>query len=392
VALEDSWLDVDFFASADWTATLKGDFAVFLENLQHNFKVLPEFKVVVGDMQSALMDLRRWLEQVELGIRSQPGGSREDVERKIITDLFGSVAPVLAELFERFNVVAGQVPENGRAEHAAYAKRQLHPLVLCAPFMYRTFTKPLGFAGDYEMVNMMRRDPYQGGSVFAKVLNAFFLSTPPVIAHRNRLEYLREMLIRETSRVARAGKTARIFNLGCGPATEVQDFLATSELSQRAEFVLLDFNDETVLHTDQALSQAKAKCQRTTNIRLIKKSVAQLLREAAKPVSKLGSGSHDFVYCAGLFDYMPDHVCQKLMEVFYDLTAPGGVVLVTNVDVSNPSRNWMEYMVDWHLAYRSGRDMEAFRPPQAPADQCRAWAEPSGVNVFFEVRRPPQNA
>jgi len=387
VALEDGWLEVDFFGQESGQ-NLGQDFRRFLESVHYNLKVLPEFKIAVGDMQSMLMDLRRWLEQIELGIRSQPGGNRDDYERKIVEDLRPSIMPVIGEMFERFNAVADRIPGELRAAHRYYAKRQLHPLVLCAPFMYRTFAKPLGFAGDYEMVNMMVRDCYEGASVFAKVLNTFFLNTPPVVAHRNRLQCLTDLLIQEASRAARDSRTFRVFNLGCGPAQEVQAFLSKSELSHGAEFSLLDFNDETVMHVEQAVNQAKAKYQRGTAVRVIKKSVSQLLKEASKPVSKLGSGTYDFVYCSGLFDYMPNQICEKLAHIFYDLLAPGGLLAVTNVESSNPSRSWMEYMVDWHLEYRTGKQMEAFRPAQAPLETSRVSSELSGLNIFLEVRRP----
>jgi len=157
-------------------------------------------------------------------------------------------------------------------------------------------------------------------------------------------------------------------------------------LSQHAEFTLLDFNDETVAYTDLKLRDAKARHQRSTNVQLIKKSVVQFLKESSRPVSKLGT--FDLIYCAGLFDYLPKLVCEKLVGVFYDLATPGGLVLATNVDTSNPSRNWMEYVVDWHLEYRSGKDMAALCPPRVTTDECRVESDDSGVNVFLKVRKP----
>src|SRR2546422_4392091 len=82
----------------------------------------------------------------------------------------------------------------------------------------------------------------------------------------------------------------------------------------------------------------------------MKKSVNQLIKEASKPLGS--SAKYDLVYCAGLFDYLPDQVCKRLMNIFYDLLAPGGLLVATNVDDSNPSKNWMEYALDWHLVYR----------------------------------------
>jgi extracellular factor (EF) 3-hydroxypalmitic acid methyl ester biosynthesis protein len=91
------------------------------------------------------------------------------------------------------------------------------------------------------------------------------------------------------------------------------------------------------------------------------------------------------VYCAGLFDYLADPICKQLMEVFYELAAPGGLVISTNVHVNNPSRGWMEYMVDWFLEYRDAAQMKALIPELAEMDQTRIFIEPSGVNVFTEI-------
>src|SRR6185436_12964336 len=129
-----------------------------------------------------------------------------------------------------------------------FAKRLLHPLVLCSPFVYRTYHKPLGYAGDYEMVNMILRDPYEGASLFAKIVNVCFLKNPPAEAHRNRIKYLTTKLGEETRRVCAGGRREKILNLGCGPAKEIQNFMLLDDLSDRTAFTLLDFNDETIEH------------------------------------------------------------------------------------------------------------------------------------------------
>ena len=299
--------------------------------------------------------------------------------------------PPLASLFERFEEACKSIEPDLRPAHRYYVKRQLHPLVLCAPFMYRTFQKPLGYAGDYEMVNMMVRDACEGASIFAKILNIFFLNTPPVVAHRNRIESLHASLVEETCRAQRQGRTARVFNLGCGPAKEIQDFLSQSDLSDKAQFTLMDFSDETLGHTEAVMSGLTRKHNRSTPIQFVRKSVAQLLKEANKPMSPYASANYDLVYCAGLFDYLEDHVCERLMNVFYGMLAPGGLLLATNVDQSNPNRNWMEYCVDWNLIHRNHKHLASLRPRGAAPDDVRVVAEPSGVNIFIHVRKP-QNA
>jgi extracellular factor (EF) 3-hydroxypalmitic acid methyl ester biosynthesis protein len=74
--------------------------------------------------------------------------------------------------------------------------------------------------------------------------------------------------------------------------------------------------------------------------------------------------------------------------VFYDLLAPGGLLIATNVDISNPSRNWMEFVVDWHLVYRDQESFLKLAPEKAPPGACTMKADVTGVNIFLEVRKP----
>lgn len=386
--LEDSWVDVDLALARNGESKLELDFQEFMRSSQDAFRILPEFKLVVADMQILLQNLHRWLEQIELGILSQPSGSRQQFEREIVQELQQPILPLLGMLFEKFEASCRNIEPDLQPAHRNYVKRQLHSLVLCAPFMYRTFQKPLGYAGDYEMVSMMLRDPAEGASLFAKVLNTFFLSTPPVVAHRNRIEYLKSVLTQEVARVVRGGRDAKILNLGCGPAREVQDFIIGSELSGRAEFTLLDFNDETLLHLRAAFEDIKRRHHRVTRVKLDKKSVHQVLKEGGRSAARAPEDQYDVVYCAGLFDYLSDQVCKRLMNIFYDQLAPEGLLVATNVDESNPSRNWMEYSVDWHLAHRNCKVMARLVPDNAPPDSFRLLSEPSSVNAFIEIRKP----
>ena len=385
--LDDSWLDVDFSSSADLPARLGGQFTEFIQEWQRLYRVAPDYKVVLADLQTFLTDVRLWLEQVELGIRSSPSGDRMKLEREAVHQLELSVVPAITSLFERFEVVSEQVEEELVPAHHAFGRRQLHPLLLCSPFVYRTYQKPLGYAGDYEMVNMMFREPYEGGSLFAKMVNTYALQLPPIIAHRNRITYLIDRLGEETRRVARQDRVARVFNLGCGPAQEIQSFLAKDSLCERAQFVLADFNDETISHAGGVLGELKKRHGRSTWIQLVKKSVQQILKQADRVIQRPAADQYDFIYCAGLFDYLSDKVCRKLMEIFYSMLAPGGLLLATNVDL-HPSRGEMECFLEWHLIHRNTRQMAGLVPAIVPHDEMVIKRDATGVNLFLELRRP----
>ena len=364
--------------------TVAAEFDQLLGDWQKFYQVAPEFKVAVADLQTFLQDLRQWLDQLELTLHAGPTTDLAERERELLTALSRPAMAAFASLFEKFEKLAFAAAPAGRVAHSLYAKRLLHPLVLCAPFMHRTYEKPLGYAGDYEMVRMMTLDPFHGDSLYAKLLNTFFLNTPPVVAHRNRIDTLQKCLQTETLRVTQQKRRARIFNLGCGPAAEIQRFLKDSNWSSQCDFTLLDFNDETAAFARQTINQVRIQNHRNSGIEVVKKSVTQLLRDS----SKFKPDSYDLVYCAGLFDYLSDNVCTLLLEKFYELAAPGGVVLVSNVDACNPSRGWMECMVDWYLVYRDARGMHELIPREIDKDSVRIFSEVSSVNIFAEIRKP----
>ncbi len=386
--LDDAWLDVDVFSPINQQARLRAEFEEFIQEYHKTRSVSPEFKIMIADLQTLLMDLRRWLEQIELAIRSEPSGNRATMEREVIGQIQEPMLPMVMSWFSNFDDVADKIGEEQAPTHRAYARRQLHPLVLCSPFVYRTYRKPLGYAGDYEMVNMILRDPLEGSSLFAKIVNVCFLKNPPAEAHRNRIKYLLKLLSDETRRVARLGRRARVLNLGCGPAREIQEFLAQDELCDRADFSLLDFNDETLAHTTRLLTDLKMQHRRQTGLQFLMKSVHQLLKEAGRNSPDLKAGSYDVVYCAGLFDYMSDRICKRLMNIFYDLLAPGGLLVATNVDASKPFRHSMEYLLEWHLICRDRAQLLELVPEFAPPGSFTVQADATGVNVFIEVRKP----
>jgi len=385
-SLDGTWHGPEIVHSVNQGGELQILFSEFRKEWGRISRISPEFKLVTADMQALLADLRRWMEQVELGVRSESSRDRHQIEHEILEQLQAPIVATVSLILEKFEETAGQVESDLRPLSMTYFKRQIHPLALCSPFLYRTFKKPLGYAGDYEMVNMMLRDPFEGSSMFAKMLNRVFLNIPPVVAHRDRITYLIQLLLNEAKRAACQNRAMRVFNLGCGPAKEVQDFLAQHHWSDRTEFTLLDFNEETFKYTGKILEELRVKHGRRTRFQMVRKSVNQLLKDASRPHD--GTSFYDLVYCAGLFDYLNDAVCKRLMNFFYDLLAPGGLLVVTNVDSSNPSQNLMEYISDWHLVYRNRHQMESLKPDAADSDYVAINSIGVGVNISMEVRKP----
>ena len=178
-----------------------------------------------------------------------------------------------------------------------------------------------------------------------------------------------------------------MLNLGCGPAHEIQRFLENEELSDLCDLTLLDFNAETIEYTQKALTKVRTQAGRVTPISLLQRSVHQLLRQATTGDVDLQWESYDLVYCAGLFDYLSQRVCRRLNDLFVRLLAPGGLMVVTNVSDSNPSRAWMEFVLEWNLIYRDDAAMMEIAPLNGGQFETELKRDITGVNLFLEVRK-----
>lgn len=386
-ALDEGW-QLEFSIDDLQPGRMQGLFRDHLRQWQKLYLIRPEYKLHLADMESFFEELRAWLDQVELGIRTGPSKNGQKLEDDVAQELGTAILPSIDALFEKFEHLAEGLEPAVRSVHRMYMQRRLHPLLLCAPFAHRTFTKPLGYAGDYEMVAMIARNRPEGESLYAKIVHLWFVRQAPAEAHRNRLKHLTQRLVEETVRVASPGRPARIFSLACGPAVELQDFLREHELSNRAELTLLDFNDETIEQATKVFTDLKAKLSRRTPVQFVKRSVHHLLKESVRSAARPGSQQYDFVYCAGLFDYLTDAVCQRLMTLLYDWVAPDGLLLATNVEPSNPLRNGMEHLLDWNLIYRTVLGLRPLRPTQVAPEDFVIRSDMTGVNLFMEARKP----
>ncbi|MCS7090946.1 MAG: class I SAM-dependent methyltransferase [Verrucomicrobiota bacterium] len=385
---EASWVDVLWDHQTLLNGTLTDGFSRFLRHWQEAYQVEPSYKSVVADMFTFFSSLKLWLDQIDMTIRSHKGGDSRGLQVAVAEKAAKNVLPCMDELFARFESACARIPRERLGGHRSYMRRQLHPLTMCSPFAYRTFHKPLGYAGDYEMVNMIVRNGWEGNSLYAMVVNKWFLVQPPAEAHRNRIDFLARRLVEEAVRIAPESRRLKVLNLACGPAQELQKLLISSALSDVLDVLAVDFDAETLGYLQKRLKELMWRHNRSTSITLKQTSVFHLLKESERGKNTLPGAPFDMAYCAGLFDYLSDAVCRSLLRYMYEQLRPGGLLLATNVHPCNPLRNGMEHLLDWHLIHRTGEEMAALARELPPTTETRVWAESTGVNVFLEIRKP----
>jgi extracellular factor (EF) 3-hydroxypalmitic acid methyl ester biosynthesis protein len=267
-------------------------------------------------------------------------------------------------------------------EHCEFARSELHPHLLHAPFAARTFHKPLGHAGDYEMVNMMlgESDAEPNGS-FARFVNDVLLGLPVVQAHRNRVKVLERTLGDEAIRVNADGRMLTVLSFGCGPAVEVQRMFQRQELMESI-VNLVDFDARTLEHVSTRANRILESASPKPILRLVQQSLEEILLTAPNRTDPR-RGVYDLVYCTGLFDYFSDDVCGELTRRCASWLRPGGLLLTSNVHPKNPHRHCMEHLVDWRLVYRDEEQMRILAPEHSPP---RIFTDATGLNVFSSVR------
>lgn len=384
--LVDPWSELVSLSPGD---QLRQEVSSFIDDWHRRYESLSQpYQATVSTMRNFFEELSRWLNHSETATDLFERATDTDAEHSFISDVADRVDPKLSELCAQFEEQAAQIQADHLPVHKEYARRELHPLMLVSPFIHRTFTKPLGYAGDYEMVNMMFRTPWEGQNTYAKIINSILIKSDGAESHRNRISRLVMHLKNEAARLHTQKRELRVLNIGCGPAIEIQHFIREDPLSATCHFDLIDFNQDTLGYARERIDEAIYASRHRPNIRMIHESIHGLLKRMSRGDNAQtvigGSSEYDMVYCAGLFDYLSDRICSRLLKLFYELTSSGGLMLATNVHPRNPVRQFLEHLLEWNLIYRNEKDMTALCPDAWPK---QVLTEQTGVNVFLEVRK-----
>lgn len=341
----------------------------FVRDWDERVKLRSDYQIAINETRAYLADMARWVEQADLS-DTLP----KDPDGRLRADVFAELAaPFIARMGRCLDDIDGEaalVDDRHAVAHRAFAQSSLHPLVLRAPFVFRAFTKPQGYAGDYQTVNQLLDDPRQGPNTYFQIVNAAFLATPVAQAHRDRIDRLVAFLVDEADAAREAGRPYRILILGCGPAIEVQRFLQEYPEPHWLRFELVDFSATTLDWTRAQLAALNGALPRPAVISYVNDTVHRLLK---RPLDEgASSGEFDSVVCSGLFDYLPDKVCARLLMYFASRLRRRGRVLVTNMHTRTPGRHAMEHILEWYLIHRDEAGMRRLLPSEASVVQLAA--------------------
>ena len=383
VSLTDEWSE--FNAIQGDLSRVQEEASRFVEEWEARFRINRNYQVIISEFRAFLSEASKWADQADMSDvlpRDAEGRIREDVFYDLAEPVMRKGGEYLTWLEEE----GQKIPPEEAVAHSNFAQTALHPLLLRAPFVYRTFAKPLGYAGDYEMVNQILTDPRQGNSTYFQIVNTLFLKAAVAQAHRNRIDILVDYLNKAAERARTEGREIEVLNVGCGPAIEIRRFIAENPQPHLLHFTLVDFSEPTIEYTRARIDEVCAREGKKAHVEFVHESVHDLLKRAAKRGAPLEGKTFDLVYCAGLFDYLSDKVCARLLQYFASRTNAGGTVLATNVHSNNPQQVLMEHLLEWHLIYRDEAQVESLLPLSDA--QKRVYTDDTGANVFADFVMP----
>lgn len=242
--------------------------------------------------------------------------------------------------------------------------------------------KPFGYAGDYRIIDMILNGATSDSGI-ERLFDLYFLRLPAARAVVER----RPLIVAKVAAWVVANRSERdavIASVGSGPAREVQDMARLPQF-EGSRFVLIDTQSE-------ALELAGATLRATApgaDVELRNENIYSYLTEQGSDLRGRFRTAVDVIYSIGVMDYIPAAVVPRFLSLFWKTLTPGGMCVIGNFDPSNPSRTYMDWVLDWPLHYRTQAELKDFVNRGCPgAVDVRVEATGSGVNNFVTFFAP----
>jgi len=265
----------------------------------------------------------------------------------------GGIAAGLDDLFDELGARRQDDPEAWPEFARACLDHPLRRVLHQDPFTYRAFAKPRGYAGDAVMMDYIyglgeTATAAHGATRLGREIFAHMSTRPSAHAVRYRRRLLASLI---DTTAARGGDA--VFALAAGHLREVE--LSDAVQNGRiARFVAMD--------QDAASLTVVGRDYARLGLSAVAGSVRHILSGKAQP------GAFDLVYAAGLFDYLGATVASALTGKLFEMTRPGGMLLIPNFKTGARDTAYMEAFMDWRLIYRNHDDMRALAAG-LPADR-----------------------
>lgn len=243
-------------------------------------------------------------------------------------------------------------------------RKKLYRQISPGTLFYHTYTKPRGYAGDYELIAKLYSKSISTNPKETK-WDLFYHSVSATQAVRNRKLILEQELLKYKD------EKIKILVLGCGPSEDVFNFLSNHK-HDHLHLDLLDMDADAISYS-KAINQSFSKQISFINANILRYSFDK---------------TYDLIYASGLFDYFNDRVFQHILKKIFPQLNEKGKILIGNFAENNPSRFVMEKMADWVLHHRSPESLKNLALSVQPnLSNIDVYSDSTGINLFLEIQK-----
>lgn len=366
-----------------------------LESLQSEFSNLPlifshknnvkdRFKVFTANLTYDLNSYKSKFDKLDSRFDSEPEQIRQNVQKAIIETEGCKFMEFLDEKLDEFEHIVSNYTKKEHKRHGYYFRRQLSNLILCSPFMARTNIRPRGYSGDSVMMNMLYANEYEGSTTFGKLMHKHPVEHPAAQAVRNRLTIITQFLNKLKLKKSKNNhEKIKVLSVACGPACELQHVLSSTEDCLNFKFSLLDQDKKALIEAESLVNNIENGLGTRIEVEYLNDSVRSML---TTPHLNKVWGQYDLIYSMGLFDYLTPPVAKEVLKQLYLSLEIGGELVIGNFHISNPSKYYMEYWLDWSLFYRTEHQfLDLIKGVESA--ESKVIFEDTGSQMFLHVKK-----
>ena len=229
-----------------------------------------------------------------------------------------------------------------------------------------TYQKPLGYAGDFMLIEKMYQTHVSPLPQCCK-WDVYYHTHEATKAVRNRKTYFVK-LVEEL--YSYKSKPLEVLILGSGPTTDVNEFLVRNPDAD-ISFDCLDIDQRAIDYATEKNKDFLSK------INFFRMNVLRFVPDK----------KYDLIWSAGLFDYLNDRLFTGLISRFKANLKDDGEMVIGNFSTENPTQRVMEIMGEWFLNHRSSNHLIKLATEAGiPNELIFVDNEPLGINLFLKLK------
>jgi hypothetical protein len=299
---------------------------------------------------------------------------------ELLDDVYERVAhdteATMARLWESLDAMKWSLGEARWREFVEHGCRT-HPLkgrLEEDPFTAHSVRKPRGYPGDAALLDFLylglspeleRATTPLGRRIFQQITGR----TAPARAVRRR----RDLLASRLDRLADARPGARALSVACGHLHEARMARGVRE-RRLGELAALDQDPVTLARLADLVEYG------VTPVRASVKDILQ---------GRVALEGFDFVYAAGLYDYLPEAPATQLTTALFAALNPGAELLIGNFLTGYPGCGYMESFMQWRLITRTTQQLARCLDGVPPASIAASttWEDVEGCVAYLVARK-----